>query len=313
MLRPGAAAATDQAGAGRDHVAAESGKVVWGRQKKGAAVDQFGETGVGEGRQRPGGGRRQPAQHLQHGARPGPAVGAQRRRVRALQLLCGLFDAQSVAAEAPFDKGQLGDGRQAELVGDVESEQQIGNAGKGFEQEAVDPPFGQGAHLGVEEAAPGGAVQLDTVTARRQQRPDRTGHQALRPGRGAGQLGTGAVDRRDLVLETVGGQAQGIGAEGVGFQQLGAGRGIGGVHSADQARVDQVEVLEDRVDRGAVLMELGSHGAIADDHWAMLQAVKQLVAAFGGGHRPAPLAAGSVTSRNWRRIAAVSPQMTCSP
>ena len=153
--RAGAAAAADQARAGIGHLAAQGGKIIRGGQIQGAAVDPLGEARVGKGRKRPVGGRCQAPQDQQQFTRPGTAVGADGSRRRGGQLPCGCLDAQTVAGEAAFHEGQLGNGRQAEFPGDLEGQPQFGHAGEGFEQETVDAAVGEGGHLLAEQGAPG--------------------------------------------------------------------------------------------------------------------------------------------------------------
>ena len=313
VFRAGAAAAADQAGAGCGHVAAEGGNVVGGRQVEDASVDPLREAGVGKGRERSVGDCRQAAQDLQQFAWPGPAVGADGGRGCGCQLPRRLFDAEAVAGEPPLDEGQLGNRRQVEFPGDLQREQQIGYRGEGLQQEAVDPPLGQRRHLLAIHRPAAGGVQFQLAAARQQQRPDRSGDQALRASGFPGQPRPGAVDGDDLALQAKSGQAQGIGAEGVGLQQFGAGGRVVGMHPADPLGVDQVEILEDGIRWCAAVVELGAHAAVADDDRAVLQPLKQQPAALGDSHGLASRAAGSVTSRNWRRMAAVSPQIRCSP
>ena len=235
MGRAGAAAAADQAGAGIGHVAAQGGKVVRGGQVQGAAVDPLGEARVGKGRQRPVGGRRQAPQDQEQFARPGAAVGADGGRARGGQLPRGLLDAQAVAGEAALDEGQLGNGRQAQFPGNRPAPA----AGrtppeKVSSRKQSTPPSARAvicSRKAVWRVAVSGSGSLPRGGSRGPTEPA-----TKRSGTGgfAGEPDPGPVDRGDLVLEAVGGQAQGIGAEGVGLEQLGAGGRVVGMHLADQ-------------------------------------------------------------------------------
>jgi hypothetical protein len=79
------------------------------------------------------------------------------------------------------------------------------------------------------------------------QRPQRPGQQHVAeraidhaPGNGHG----GAVDRLDLVLQTVLGQLETVGAEGIGLNQVRAGVDVAAVDFGHQRRVGQVNGVE---------------------------------------------------------------------
>ena len=98
--------------------------------------------------------------------------------------------------------------------------------------------------------------QLQFAPPRGEERADRTGHEACRTGHRAGQTGPGQIDGGHLVSQTESPQAQGVGSEGVGLQQFGPGGRIILMNSADQRGVDQIKVFENRVGRGAPMVEL---------------------------------------------------------
>ena len=80
----------------------------------------------------------------------------------------------------------------------------------------------------------------------------------------AGKAHAGGVDLRHLARQSMAGQAEAVGAEGVGFENLRAGLQILLVNGENQAGVGEVQLVVAAVDEDAAGIENGAHGAIGE-------------------------------------------------
>ena len=106
-------------------------------------------------------------------------------------------------------------------------------------------------------------------TARRECRADRSRPPHRRIGRRPrcrAMRAPSQVDGVDLLAQAKCAQLDAIGAERVGFDDIGAGTQVFGMHAADQVGVSQVQRLEAAVDEDTLGVELRAHRAVADQH-----------------------------------------------
>src|SRR5690606_38594418 len=98
---------------------------------------------------------------------------------------------------------------------------------------------------------------------------DRPGHQhgpaRDLPG-AAGELGPLQVDPPDLLLQAVRPQAEGVGPEGVGLDQVGPGRDVGQVDLLHHPGLAQVEPVQVPPGAAHPLVELGPHAPVGQHH-----------------------------------------------
>jgi hypothetical protein len=77
-------------------------------------------------------------------------------------------------------------------------------------------------------------------------------------------LGRGTVQRLGFGGESVLGELEGVGAEGVGLQNLGAGGHVLAVNVPHQVGLPHGEFIEADVQEDAPVVELGPHAAVED-------------------------------------------------
>ena len=147
---------------------------------------------------------------------------------------------------------------------------------EGLEDQQIDAGFEQGIDLFAEGGARfgegGGSERLDAHVERSHGAGD---ERAV--GRLAGQAHAGQVDGLQLFGEAERAQTLPGGAEGVGFQDLGAGFDVLLMDLANHVGRGEVQLVEAAVDEDAARVEHGTHGAIGHDH-----AAGQLVTKFLG-------------------------------
>ena len=90
-------------------------------------------------------------------------------------------------------------------------------------------------------------------------------HESRVAGHLPGEPGARDVDLPDLLLETELAQAEPVGRERVGFQEIRPRVRVLPVDDADQVGVREVQLVEAPPDRHALGVDLGPHGAVADD------------------------------------------------
>lgn len=84
----------------------------------------------------------------------------------------------------------------------------------------------------------------------------------------AGDADAGSINVGDSAGETVAGKAKAIRAEGVGFEDLGAGLEVLFVNGHDECRIGQVELVVTAMDEDAPGVEDGAHGAVCEQRLA---------------------------------------------
>ncbi len=138
------------------------------------------------------------------------------------------------------------------------------------------------------------------------ERTDRA-HDAGPPGRRlARQLGSRLVDLLRVVGQSVAAELDGIGAEGVGLDDLGAGPHVGFVHLAHELRLLEVQLVIADVQEEALGVEHRAHRAVEHVDFSVVQEIAQR-----GGHPLSviryPLSVvrcpSSVTRKNKTRLA----------
>jgi len=195
---------------------------------------------------------------------------------------------RQVAEQRPvvFGEGHAGDDRQ--LRGGFprggQRFQDFQAVGEGLQQDGIRAGPGQRRDLLAEGGA--GVLRADAAVGPQAhaERPDRAGDVKLR----SGGLGGGPprqgdarrIDGPDLRLQAEAGQLVAVGAEGVGLEQLRAGRQKAGVNGGDQLRAAQVQFIKAGVDGDAVLVQGGAHRAVGQDRGAGSEAF----AKGSGGH-----------------------------
>src|SRR4029453_346862 len=201
---------------------------------------------------------------------PDAAVNADHAGAALDQLRRELFRRRTVEAGAILFRGHLRDDRQVTDTADRgDGRANLVQVAEGLEDEEID--------LAVEERlcliAEHGLRLIDAGLPPRldanAERPDRPGHirLALRLlDRAPRQLRAGHVDRPDLISQAEAAQLHAVRAEGVGFDDAGAGLQILAVHVHDQLGLRLIERLEAAIDEDALRVQHGAHGAIADEH-----------------------------------------------
>ena len=77
-------------------------------------------------------------------------------------------------------------------------------------------------------------------------------------------------------------QLDSVGPEGIGLDQFRPGRNVGPVNLLDDLRLGEVELIKGALEADAPGMELGAHGAVAQQGAAAEPLEKRVAAAFGG-------------------------------
>ena len=153
--------------------------------------------------------------------------------------------------------------------------------GHGLDDEQVDAGIGQGTDL----LSKGGASFIEAGFAQRLE-PDAERADGAGNVGGArllllevvdglpGQLDACGVDLGDLRGEAVAGEAEPVGAEGVGFEDLGAGLEVFLVNREDEVGVREVQFVVAAIDEDTAGVEHRAHGAIGE-HGAMWRRYRQ--------------------------------------
>jgi len=108
------------------------------------------------------------------------------------------------------------------------------------------------------------------------------------------------IDFTHLAAEAVPGEAEAVGAKGVGLNDFGAGLKVLFVHGEDKARVGEIQFVVAAVDEHAARIEHRSHGAVGK-HGAAQQGLGELrhsvdnAIASGEGDRPGSLRSRAVS------------------
>ncbi len=70
---------------------------------------------------------------------------------------------------------------------------------------------------------------------------------------------------RASLIESVAGELDAVGAEGIGLDQLRPGRNVRSVNFLDDFGLSEVELVEGALEADATGMELRAHGAVAEE------------------------------------------------
>ena len=273
----GAAAAAHKLGSGGDGLAGKAGHVLRGAEIDIAAFDGAGHAGVGHGRQGQRGGLAHGFNGGKHGGWAGGAVDADGartplREARGRMLGRGAIEAVAFVVDRDHDQdGQVG----SDFTGGGEGFAGFVERGHGFNDEQVRAGLSQGIDL----FGKGGTGFVEAGFAEGLKAHAKRADGAGDPGFScllfpevldglAGKTDAGGVDFRDLASQSMAGQAEAVGAKGVGFDNLRTGLQIFLVDGENQAGVGQVQLVVTAVDEDATGVEHGSHGAVGENRAA---------------------------------------------
>jgi len=147
----------------------------------------------------------------------------------------------------------------------VSGELQLVEGSEALQDQQVDAARQQRLDLLAEHALRGGPLDRAHRLDRPAQRSHRPGHQDRPPGGVArlhGQARAGAVDVPDPGLQVVLAQAEAVGLERVGLDDVGAGRDVVAVDAADQRGLGEVQLLQAAAGGHAAGEQLGAHRAV---------------------------------------------------
>lgn len=165
-------------------------------------------------------------------------------------------------------EGHGGDDRDVVVTEGAEGEFEFAQVREGLEDEEVDAAVEEEVGLGREGRGGGVGGEASEGCEAESERSDVAGDERRLGGGGdglAGEVDAVAVDVGEEVLEAVASELEGVGAEGVGEDDFGAGVEVGAVDGEDAVGVGEVEVVEAGAEGDALVMEEGAHGAVGDD------------------------------------------------
>ena len=262
VLRPGPAAASDEAHSRLEHAARVDAEVLGRRHVERALIETPGAAGIRLHADR-GAARDHGPAHFEEKRRSLGAVGPDDVGPRVAQAPAHLERRQPVDEPPLFAEGYLrDDGPAVHRAGRDECLLDLLEAVEGLEDQEVDPFLEQRGDLFEEEPAQRGAPFFRQSSDHQPRRADGAGHPRFAPRRLARQTHSRPVDRPDLVLRPVAFEALGVGAEGVGLQDLGARGHVVAVDVEDQVGAGEVCLVEGAGDEVAALVELRPHGAV---------------------------------------------------
>jgi hypothetical protein len=265
VIRRGAAAPTHETRARLDEAPRIAGHVLGAREIDLAVADLAGHTGIGLRGERPVRDRGHALDRVEHGRRTDRAVesdhvGAEVREPARQRLHIG-----AVGGGAGLADRHLGDhGERAPGPDGAQCRGQFIDVGERLEDETVHGAGQKSIDLAPEERlrllAGGGSERLDADA----ERPDGADHAPPLAGGVARQPRRRGVDDLRVRVEPEARQLHRIGTEGVGLQDVGAGRGIRFVDLADQVGLGDVELVVAHVDEHAPPVEHGAHRTVHD-------------------------------------------------
>ncbi len=176
---------------------------------------------------------------------------------------------KSFAGDEPalFADGERGDDRDvAEILKDLEREQQLVQGREGLEENQVTAAVEQRADL----LAKDGLAVLDgklTIGGSERKRADRSADEDVRLALDglAGDLGGAPVDFADLMIESEAGKPDAVRAEAVRLDHLRAGVGVFAVNAFEQLGLADVDLFKAMAQRHAEFVKIGAGCAIAND------------------------------------------------
>ena len=266
MLGRGAAATANQPDSGIDEALHEIRHVLRGAQVNVAALHRAGNAGVRLGGQRRGGDRSHALQRILHGHRADAAVTANHVGAPGLQLRSVMFGTGAIQAIALFVDGHLRHHRQIgiHIASGQQRLMQLFQVAEGFQDHQVNAFFIERGNLLAKGVARLGERDFAQRLDAHAQRTDRACDQGVKAlGRLPGQTRSLAVDLHQFIQTSVLGQAKRIGAEGVCFNNLGAGLQVFLMNAADQIGRRQVQFVVATIDENAFGVQQRTHGAIA--------------------------------------------------
>jgi len=272
VRRGGAAAAPDVGHAEIRGLAGVGREVLGRREVEEAPFDARRKSGIGLA------GERQPGlvphrlENLERHLRTDPAIDPDDVDAGTLERLHHLARFLRAEGEAIFGEGHLGDDRQVgRFLRRADRREQLGEIGEGLQHEEIGAAFEQGRdlfleggrRLGDRNAADGLELLADG--------PDRPGEEDRLAGdlaRLARQFHRPEVDVAHAPFEAVAGELDPVGAEGIGLDQLRASRNVRSVNFLDDFGLGEVEFVEGSLEADAAGVELGAHGAVAQERAA---------------------------------------------
>ncbi len=157
------------------------------------------------------------------------------------------------------DHGLVRDGADA-----ADGGAELGDVAEGLEHEQVDAGLGERLGLLAERrfrfVQTGLAPRLDAHA----ERADGAGDVGLAARRLAGDAHTRGVDLTQPLAEAEGPQLQPVGAERVGFEDVGPGPHVGLMDLGDEIRLGEIQLVEGSVEEDALAVEHRPHRAVAD-------------------------------------------------
>jgi hypothetical protein len=201
---------------------------------------------------------------------PDGAVHADHVRAHGLQLGTERLGVGAVVCLAIGSDGHLSDDRKiTEAPHCLEGRPELGHVAECFQDETAHPPIEQSPHLPRERRTSlierHLAERLDADT----ERTDSPDHCGALAGRFASQPCGYGVDPLGLVGQSAAGKLDGIGAEGIRFDHLGAGAYILPVNFPNHIRLPKVQLVVADVEEHALSVEHGAHGSINHVHTAI--------------------------------------------
>ena len=231
-------------------------------------------------------------ENLERHLRTDPAVDTDDVDAGTLERLHHLARFLRAQREAVFGEGHLGDDRQVgRFLRRADGREQLGEIGEGLQHQEVSAAFEQGRDLFLEccrrlsDRDAADRLELLADGADRPGEEDRLARDL--PGL-ARQLDRAEVDVPHPPFEPVTAELDPVGAEGIGFDQLGAGGNVRSVNFLDDFGLCEVELVEGALEAHAAGVELGAHGAVAKEGAAAKPFEERMETGFsairGGAH-----------------------------
>ncbi len=272
VLGSGAAAATDDAGAGFDHAAGVTGHVLGTGHVDLAVTHVAWQARVGLGGNGDADHARQGFDRFQDAVRPHTAVDTYRICAACHEVGPEAGRIGSESGSAIVADGHLGDDRQVAFgTNRGNGRADLIDVAEGFQQESIDSTGEEAAHLAGKGLTRLVHPETPEGLEPHSQRADGPGDCSPVAGGITREPGSGGVDALGLVGEPVACQLHGVGAEGVGLQEVGAGAEVLAMDVPNQVGLPQVQFVVADVEEDAPGVKHGAHRAIAHVDPSILQ------------------------------------------
>ena len=271
VLRRRPTAAAHEAHAGLDHAARVAGHVLGARHVDLPVANRAREPRVGLRGEGEVGDFRHPLQRFQHGGGAHRAVEPDHVRPQRFQLPGQRVRGRAVHRLPVLPHRHLRDDREiGARAHRPQRRRQLGRVREGLQHEAVHASSEQPFHLRTEVGfgVVGGGVPPGLHADA--QRADGSQHQRALPHSLPRQGCCAEVELEGALLQAVGGELHGVGAEGVGLHQLRARAHVLLVDLPHHFRLLHHQRVVADVDEDAAAVEERAHGAVQDVHAAVL-------------------------------------------